>query len=148
LATTNLSLPGRTQVRKLFPKYIGPFPIQQVISDVAYRLQLPEHIKIHPVFHVSQLRPFHTNDNLQFPGRAPPPPPPVITDAGPSDVIAELVDRRTIRRGQSEKTQYLVTFRNQPLHEARWVDTRVVELQARNEDVADDSGGGLAVTRG
>ena len=46
----------------LFPKlsmrYYGPFQILEKISDVAYRLKLPENWMIHNAFHVSLLRPF------------------------------------------------------------------------------------------
>ena len=44
--------------KKLFPKWMGPFTVQQVINDVAYMRQLPKTWRAHNVFHVSLLKPF------------------------------------------------------------------------------------------
>ena len=44
--------------RKLQPRFIGPYRILQQVSPVAYKLELPESLKVHPVFHVSLLRPY------------------------------------------------------------------------------------------
>ena len=41
--------------RKLGPLYCGPFKVIEKLT-AAYRLELPPHMQIHPVFHVSQLK--------------------------------------------------------------------------------------------
>ena len=52
----NLKLPY--QNLKLAPKRYGPFKIIQVISPVAYQLDLPPSWTVHNVFHASLLSPY------------------------------------------------------------------------------------------
>ncbi|KAA0043665.1 Transposon Ty3-G Gag-Pol polyprotein [Cucumis melo var. makuwa] len=46
----------RRRNEKLSPWFFGPYKIVEKVGPVAYRLQLPESSKIHPIFYVSQLR--------------------------------------------------------------------------------------------
>ena len=50
-----MQLPAYSR-RKLAPRWLGPFAILQKMGEMAYELQLPAHMKIHPVFHVALLR--------------------------------------------------------------------------------------------
>jgi ribosomal protein L21E len=42
---------------KLYPRFIGPFLILKRVGEVAYQVELPDHLEdVHDVFHVSQLK--------------------------------------------------------------------------------------------
>lgn len=57
LSTKNLKL--KVPRKKLAPRFIGPFRILDAIGSQAYRLSLPTRMRIHNVFHVSLLEPWH-----------------------------------------------------------------------------------------
>ncbi|XP_070049904.1 uncharacterized protein [Nicotiana tomentosiformis] len=44
--------------RALVSRFDGPFEVAAKVGEVAYRLKLPERMKIHPTFHVSFIRPY------------------------------------------------------------------------------------------
>ena len=55
---------------KLSPRLYGPFKILEQRGNLAYKLQISDRWKIHPVFHVSLLEPYRTSIR---PGREQPP---------------------------------------------------------------------------
>lgn len=55
LSTENLLL--RVRSPKLAHCFVGPFQVSEVINPVAMRLKLLRSMRVHPTFHVSQLKP-------------------------------------------------------------------------------------------
>ncbi|XP_037103993.1 uncharacterized protein LOC119120871, partial [Syngnathus acus] len=104
-------VPQRTGSRKLVPRFVGPFPIQKVISPSAVRLLLPESIKVHPTFHVSRVRPFFESALA---------PAPQLVDGGPSYAVRSLL--RSRRRGRG--FQYLVDWEGYDDAHRSWVPSR------------------------
>lgn len=70
----NLSLP-KGRAKKLLPHYIGPYKILEARLETSnYVLDLPMQMiscGIHPVFHISLLKPQIPNDDYLFPNRKP-----------------------------------------------------------------------------
>ena len=61
LSTENLKLLNQPS-KKFKTRFIGPYKIEKKISSQAYKLTLPRTMKMHPVFHISLLREY-TSDN-------------------------------------------------------------------------------------
>jgi transposase InsO family protein len=87
--------------KKLDWKRFGPFPIEAVVSSHAYRLTLPDTMKVHPVFHVSLLEPAPNNP---FPGQRSPPPPPVVVEGEEEYEVEDVLDSRLF--GRNKRLQY------------------------------------------
>jgi len=60
--------------KKLGPKLYGPVEVLQLKGSRAYKLQISPLWKIHPLFHVSLLEPYHASNrpNREQPPRDPP----------------------------------------------------------------------------
>ena len=103
--------------RKLGPLYCGPFQVLEKLT-AAYRLELPPHMKIHPVFHVSQLKLYRKPEDSKRMYRKPGP---VITPEGEEFEVDEIVRHRKRKRGKKKtKIEYLVFWKGYPAHEATW----------------------------
>jgi hypothetical protein len=88
---------------KLMAKRHGPFRILKQISPVAFRLKLPNHWKIHDVFHASLLTPYR---ETQEHGKNYLEPPPDIIDGEPEWEIEAITGTRL--------------YRNQRQYRIRW----------------------------
>jgi Chromo (CHRromatin Organisation MOdifier) domain len=113
LEGTHLKLPYETM--KLAPRRYGPFKITAKVSDVAYRLRLPDNWKIHNVFHASLLTPYN-----ETPAHGPNflEPPPDLVEGEPEWEVEQILGDRTYRK----KKQYLIRWKGYaPAHDS-WQD--------------------------
>jgi hypothetical protein len=79
---------------KLFPRFLGPFRVIHEVNPVAFWLELPAPMRIHPVFHVSLLRKYRPRKRegaVDIP--VPPPVPMILTDTAEFKVEMILGDR-------------------------------------------------------
>ena len=110
---------------KLDVRRLGPFAIIGPVGSIAYKLNPPPSIHIHPVFHVSLLEPHVANT---FPGRVVEAPLPIEVDGEPEFEVNYILDSRFRRR----KLQYLVNWVGNDAFDCSWEPTN-------NLDHADDA---------
>lgn len=99
--------------QKLAAKFFGPFPVVAKVGKTSYKLQLPVSSRIHPVFHVSQLK-------LALGTCATVNPLPLESLEELDDVIVpeEVVSKRYDKEGHLE---LLVQWKGFPTHENYWM---------------------------
>lgn len=73
-------LPLRVESRKMVPRFIRPFHIQEIISPRVIRLKLPRSMRVHPTFHISHIK--LVRESPLMPAE-PPPLPPQVVDGAP-----------------------------------------------------------------
>lgn len=91
------------------PRYDSPYTIMDARPETStYTLDIPNSSNIFLTIHVSQLRPYHTNNAALFLSRKHPRPVPIVTEDGQSEIFTNnVIDERKVGRG----SRYL----------ARWV---------------------------
>ncbi|PNX92431.1 Ty3/gypsy retrotransposon protein, partial [Trifolium pratense] len=118
--------------QKLGMRYFGPFEVIACVGKVAYKLQLPENAKIHPVFHVSQLKPFHGTSQEQYL-----PLPLTMSDTGPIFQPATILQARTIVRGNKKVHQLQIQWDLNSPEEASWEDLDELQNKFPNINLED-----------
>ena len=121
LSTKNITLkhPG---TRKLLPRWIGPFTILGRVGKLACRLDLPESMnRIHPVFHVSKLKPYKAS------GRVQPPPVPIEIEGELEYEVERILDKRINKRSRRrDSMEYLVKWLGYGHEHNNWEPAKAV----------------------
>ncbi|KAJ9564989.1 hypothetical protein OSB04_000955 [Centaurea solstitialis] len=110
--------------QKLSPRYYGPFPVLSRIGRVSYKLKFPNTTKVHPIFHISQLKKAvgdYQVETLLPEGLA-------VEDAGLDEPIELLGTRDISIEGQLVR-QRLVKWKGKAPDDVSWVDEDVLRGQ-------------------
>jgi hypothetical protein len=121
--------------QKLAFRFFGPFRISAHVGLVAYKLELPTHSSIHPVFHVSQLK--------KAVGAAHQVIPTLPTDFALHLAPKKILKSRSVVRGSSPVQQVLVKWNNLSADLATWED-----YEALRQENPRATAWGQAVTQG
>ncbi|KOM57180.1 hypothetical protein LR48_Vigan11g021200 [Vigna angularis] len=110
--------------QKLAPWYYGPFLVVEKKGEVSYKVQLPESAKVHPVFHVSQLKKAIGNH--------------VVEPTLPTELSLEEEDQEEpetvlatweIPEGGTITKQWLIKWKGRTEEEAMWEDEGLLRSQ-------------------
>ncbi|XP_075079921.1 uncharacterized protein LOC142165219 [Nicotiana tabacum] len=102
--------------KALVSRYDGPFEVAAKVGEVAYRLKLPERMKIHSNFHVSFLRPYVEDPDINKTKRAPPE---VRTQL--EEEIKKILDHRVLGMPKkNRRTEFLIQWKGKPKEDTTW----------------------------
>lgn len=128
------------QNQKLGLRYFGPFPIIEKIGTVAYKVLLPPSAKIHPVFHIANLKLCKGDHPTQYM-----PLPLLTTETGPVLTPLSVLDSRILLQQGQQTPQVLVQWQQLSSKEATWENYenfRALYPNFHLEDKVNFKGGG------
>ncbi|KAJ1262437.1 hypothetical protein BS78_09G107500, partial [Paspalum vaginatum] len=109
---------------KLAFKYFGPYKVLEKVGAVAYKFDLPAISHIHPIFHISQLKPC-TPDYSPIFSELPSIP---VRDA-PSVEPQAFLERRLVKRGNIAVPQVRIQWSSLPSTATTWENYNVVRAR-------------------
>jgi hypothetical protein len=115
LKTTHLKFPGP---KKFIPRYVGPFQILHKVGISAYHLQIPSTWKIHPVFHISLLRPYFFSKDVPVPH-----PPQQLIDAYQ---VQSIIGHDYVKLGRKLYLRLRVRYKSKNLPDTMELETELL----------------------
>ncbi|KAK1441653.1 hypothetical protein QVD17_07716 [Tagetes erecta] len=100
---------------KLSPRFFGPYRIKQVVGPVAYELELPPDARIHPIFHISMLKPARGSFSS-----VPTPPLPITKDWEVDLQPSSVISHRWVYEAGHPILELLISWCNRPIEECTW----------------------------
>lgn len=115
---------------KLSARFYGPFEVLAKVGRVAYKLKLPDDAKIHPTFHVSQLKKIvgEAVETVAIP--------PQMTVEGVLEMEPAKVmqKRKNVNTGEEE---VMIKWKGLPAHDCTWEEVTVMRNQFPDFDLED-----------
>ncbi len=119
LSSRNIPL-KTTGSRKLVPRWLGPFRVEERVGPVAYKLDLVESMqRLHHIFHVSQLKAYVPPAGAK--GRRSPPP--IVLDNGALEWEVETIlyhSKRPCKKRGKEVFDYLIKWKGFGVEHNSW----------------------------
>ncbi|XP_021979931.1 uncharacterized protein LOC110876059 [Helianthus annuus] len=106
---------SKRRYEKLSPRFFGPYRIKRAIGHVAYELELPPDARIHPVFHISMLKPARGNFSS-----TPLHPLPITKDWELDLQPESILSHRWVSEAGQQVLELLVSWCHRPVEEATW----------------------------
>jgi hypothetical protein len=125
--------------RKLTARYLGPFRVEKVVNLITYKLELLTTMRIHPVFHVSLLKPFKTCD--EFTNRQEPTPVQPAVAEDNQWYVEPLLDKSIRTHHGKRIAHYLVRWKGFGPEDDYWIPHTAIEQSLIADYEASHHGG-------
>jgi len=115
---------SKQKYAKLSPRFFGPYKVIKKIGSVAYELELPPAARIHPIFHVSLLKPA-----IGIQPTSSPAPLPLSPTWELLLTPAKVLNHQWKSEGGKPQLELLIQWQDRPIEEASWESYDLIHEQ-------------------